>query len=571
MALNPAESQATINFVISLQMPNFTELQSKLDRKQRVSANEMESRYLPSTADYIAVRDWLRAEGFTITQEDPNHTNIFAKGTVLQIQKSMETTFARVATDDGEFSSATSVPSLPEEISRNVLSIDGLQPHRRMHVHNIRPSITKFPGNPQTYVLPTDILTYYNAPSGLDGAGQTIAIIIDANVSPVDLAGFYGVGGITKTRTGTFTPVPVNGGAVSSADALEAAMDVEWSSGIAPGANIRLYTIPSLADADIIAAITKIGADSAAYNISVTSMSFGGPEDAVSSPAYIQAFAQNTWRGITNVASSGDYGPYATRFYTTSPDAAYPASDPNVTGIGGTTIHASGTASNYVSETLFSEVPVSGTYSVTTINATGGGVSSIFPRPNWQTDGSSFLATQTKRCVPDVAAFWGTLVNQDQAWQGYACVVLNSIVYNGEGTSLSAPIWAGVASLINQARANSGEGNVGNLGPYIYPLHGTSAFEDIDASGSNVMSGVRQGTSAPWVTYSNSNGAYSVGGGYDLCTGLGRPNITNLVTALGGVLGPGSRFIISPTITITPNYLGGTVTAIKPTGFSRTP
>jgi hypothetical protein len=69
-------------------------------------------------------------------------------------------------------------------------------------------------------------------------------------------------------------------------------------------------------------------------------------------------------------------------------------------------------------------------------------------------------------------------------------------------------------AILNQARAIAGKGSIGLLGPVVYPLHGTSAFNDIT---------------------SGNNGAYSAGSGYDLCTGLGSPNITNLASALGTV------------------------------------
>lgn len=560
--LTSAELGATINFVISLKMPNFSELQTKLAMGQKFTANEMKARYLPAIADYLAVQKWLRTEGFTLTQEDPSQTNIFAKGTILQIQKSLQTTFARVATDEGEFSSAIIPPSLPLGISAPVLGISGLQPHRRMHAQSMRPNVKTLSGSNYEFVFPSDILNYYNAPSNLNGAGQTIAIIMEANVNTNDLERFYSDGGIT--RSGSFTDISIDNGPTSpSSDADdEAALDVEWSSGIAPGANIRLYAIPDLSDASIIAALTQIYADSTTYNIGVTSMSFGGDESAAYTQAYNQAFALNSAVGITNIASSGDNGSYAPDF-TTNPE--YPASDPDVTGVGGTTIQTSGAPPIYVGETLYSAFTPTDGYG----NATGGGISTIFPRPVWQADGGSLLTNQTMRCVPDVAAFWGTMVNQDQGWQGYACIIINGQPQGEGGTSLSAPIWAGVVAMIDQARAVNGAGNIGDLGPDLYTLHGTSALKDIDASIANTMSqqtGLGTATGPPWATFSNTNGAYSVGPGYDLCTGLGRPDIANLTAMLNG-----TRFIVFPTVTVTPNYLGGTVTAIKPNGFSTTP
>jgi len=89
--------------------------------------------------------------------------------------------------------------------------------------------------------------------------------------------------------------------------------------------------------------------------------------------------------------------------------------------------------------------------------------------------------------------------------------VLNGSTLTIGGTSWSAPTWAGICALINQARIAAGQPALPYLGPLIYPLNGAAAFHDIT-----------QG----------SNGAYRAGPGYDLCTGLGAPNVAALVQAL---------------------------------------
>jgi hypothetical protein len=92
-----------------------------------------------------------------------------------------------------------------------------------------------------------------------------------------------------------------------------------------------------------------------------------------------------------------------------------------------------------------------------------------------------------------------------------ALVVYQGMAVAGGGTSISAQIWGGIAACLNQARANARLSSLGLLGPLIYPLHGTSAFNDITVG---------------------TNGAYSAGPGYDLCTGLGSPNVAKLANAL---------------------------------------
>jgi len=77
--------------------------------------------------------------------------------------------------------------------------------------------------------------------------------------------------------------------------------------------------------------------------------------------------------------------------------------------------------------------------------------------------------------------------------------------------------------MINQARVNTGKPSLGLLNPDIYPLIGTSAFRDIT-----------MGSNGP-------NGIYNAGPGYDLCTGIGVPNVTGLIPALAPLPSPSPR------------------------------
>ena len=165
---------------------------------------------------------------------------------------------------------------------------------------------------------------------------------------------------------------------------------------------------------------------------------------------------------MTCVASSGDSGSNprqdgALGYLASAPlDVEYPASDPNVTGVGGSQIlfDASWAAT---SEVVFHDTnPVGGA-----VLATGGGYSRIFPRPSWQANGAStLLAAAAYRCVPDIAApaAWST------SYQGFYVVYAGGVI-GGTGTSLSAPIWAGLSALINQAMTTGGRGSIGLLSP----------------------------------------------------------------------------------------------------------
>jgi kumamolisin len=131
----------------------------------------------------------------------------------------------------------------------------------------------------------------------------------------------------------------------------------------------------------------------------------------------------------------------------------------------------------------------------------GGGKSAFFKRPTWQN--APGVPSGTQRLVPDVSL----AADPNQG----AFVFLNGQPQQIGGTSWSAPVWAGFCALINEARAAANKPPLGFLNPLIYPLTGSASFRDI---------------------VSGSNGAFDAGPGYDLVTGIGVPNIAELMRAL---------------------------------------
>jgi subtilase family serine protease len=359
-------------------------------------------------------------------------------------------------------------------------------------------------------VTPADILAAYDVPGNVNGAGQTIAIIMGANPLSSDLSTYWQSVGASETLA-SYTSINVLGGPNPTSqltDAQEASIDVEWSGGVAPGAQLRLYAIPSLTTASLMAACSQIISDGLA---SVVSYSAGAPEDAYSPGglnSVSQTLAQMAAAGVTVIVSSGDSGSNPTTsginaYDPTKPlSPSYPASDPNATGAGGTTV-----TFDYnwflAGETTWSQI---GTV-LTDPLASGGGVSATFPRPSWQAGPG--VPSGAMRCVPDVAAL-ASAVPQAGGYTG-ASFVFTGQVSGAVGTSISSQIWAGLVAVMNQARSNAGLPNLGLLGPWIYPLVGSDAFNDITTG---------------------NNGAYNAAIGYDLCTGAGTPNVAKLIALI---------------------------------------
>lgn len=592
--LTKTELAAPMIFSVSLPFRNLAELRARVSNHDRITLSELDSKYFPLPSDYRRVANWLRAQGFKVGNEDPNHIIVDASGPVSMVSTAFQVAVGKVTTPDGQFTSAIDAPTIPASIANVVLGISGLQPYLRAH-HCLIPctnlTTSGSPGaHPPSYnsanfymMTPADIRSLYNAPSNLTGSGQTIAVIMNAAVSASDLSTYNTYTG--NSFTGTFTDVNVGTAPSNKNDnnssVAEAAGDVESIAGIAPAANIRLYTIPGLDTVYVEDALNQIITDTRqnSAHITVISMSFSGPEDSGYTTNDLQTedqlYLTTTALGITNVASSGDYGYLSKYFSQYVQEAGYPASDPYVTSVGGTTFHVDSTpqypplnvnntipSSSYIGETVLSLYP-SSTPGGGSQYASAGNVSKYFSRPTWQTGNGTLLSTQTYRCVPDVAGPWGYIINHSSPsdtgssnaiWEGTFGIIYTNIdsttnvsqqiVEPFQGTSLAAPVFAGIVALINQNRGSNGP--IGFLNPWLYEVGENTqwqAFHDLSGAYSNIL-----WNGSSYTTYSNSNGEYTELPGYDLCTGLGTPNIANLASALQGNI-----YVVAPqNQTVTP-------------------
>jgi kumamolisin len=169
---------------------------------------------------------------------------------------------------------------------------------------------------------------------------------------------------------------------------------------------------------------------------------------------------------------------------------------PEMTSVGGTTLSTDADG-GWLDEQAWFDAPLS--------QGTAGGVSALYERPAWQA-GVKLDRGAGKRLTPDIAAvadpFTGVKIVFDQQ------------VVVGGGTSLSAPLWAGMTAVMNQYLTQRGGSPLGDINPLLYRAAEGSqlpAFQDV----------VRGG-----------NAVDNAGPGYDLVTGLGTPNVENLAKVL---------------------------------------
>ncbi len=372
---------------------------------------------------------------------------------------------------------------------------------------------------------PQDLRAGYNFPGKLTGAGQTI-VLIDAYGSPTiqsDLATYdqeFGLPAATlhifyPTGQPTYNPLQNH---QETSWAEETSLDVEQSHGLAPGATIDLVVAPNnsgnaLNNAEQYAVNLHLG--------NVMSMSFGAPEDAFNgnSDQLSQAeaiYQQAVSQGMSVFASAGDSG--ATEG-TSSSTALFPASDPLVTSVGGTDLFLSDRGT-YQSETTWND-SISSLCpfgcSAGPFGATGGAPSILFAQPGYQSaDGSGYPG----RTVADVS-FNASVYTATMIYLGFLGASSNGFYFFG-GTSEGSPSWAAIAALADQAAGHP----LGQLDPLLYSLYANprayaADFHNIYGPGQTNAFGSQIGYPA-------------TSPGYNLPTGLGTPNVANLISSLAG-------------------------------------
>ena len=361
---------------------------------------------------------------------------------------------------------------------------------------------------------------------GLNGSGKTI-VIVDAFQSPTitqDLALFDAAFNLPAPTFNQIAPdglTPFNPGDPNQVGwSSEISLDVQWAHAIAPAATIDLVLAKSNSDEDILSA-TKYAVD---HNLGdVISQSFGEAEQCVDpalAAAQHKVFDAAVAKGITLFASSGDDGAAQPSCDGSGfiKAASNPASDPDVTGVGGTTLSATPVViaggqitdpgGQYLGETTWNEFSTFGA-------AEGSGLSVLFKRPDFQAP----VVKDTKaRVVPDVSynaginggviAFWGVPFGVGAA-------------FKFGGTSAGSPQWAGLTAITDQLAG----GRVGNINKTLYFLGKKDQgkyFHDV-TTGNNSVPNIGPGTPIT---------GFSAGVGFDEATGWGSPIASAIVPAI---------------------------------------
>ncbi|HAE84217.1 MAG TPA: peptidase S53 [Ktedonobacter sp.] len=502
--------------------------------------------YAPLPSSEAVITDYLRSQGFTITATYPNHLIVDARGTIGQAENIFQVQINNYQGQSGQYFFANAAaPSLPVSVASFVSSVAGLdnlvQYHRKAPTNGkAHPALTKSNASPNTITCPqpgaatiptsytpSQIATAYDFnklyDSGSLGEGQTVGLLELDGYSSNDIALYASCFGGKNTQIQT---IPIDGyNGAAGANAAEVELDMEMVLGLAPRlASLRVYeaSISSLAAYnDAWARIVNDGTPVVSTSWVFCEQGAGVANEIQQENIFFQAAAA---QGQTILAASGDLG--ATGCYdpqtgsNTTPSVDDPASQPFVTGVGGTTLSLNAD-NTYQSERVWNDRAIQN-------GASGGGVSKVWNMPSWQQGPGVANAYSTGyREVPDVSINADPQTGYDVYCSVGGCAGGGWRVLGG--TSAAAPVWAAMVALANETALKANGYNLGFLNPSLYAIsHGVggtsyaSSFHDIVP----VQGGVNNND------YVGSNGTYPDSSMYDLATGLGSFSALSLTQSL---------------------------------------
>ena len=479
-----------------------------------LTPDEFTAQFGPTEQDYQKVVDFANANGLTVTRKHGNRVLLDVSGKVSDVEKAFQVTLRTYhhPTEKRDFFAPDTEPSVPSTLP--VQDISGLdnygRPHPKIMVKPASAAPKALTGSgPAGLYMGNDFINAYVPGTSLSGSGQTIALLEFDGYLASDISEYETLAGRTNIPMQNilldgFSGVPTgNGGEV------EVSLDIEMVVAMAPAlSQVIVYegNPNNVLQNDVL---NRIATDNSARQISSSWGWSGGPSATTD-----QIFQQMAIQGQTFFNASGDGDAFTAGANSINgvdnPNTFNAPSDsPYITQVGGTTLTMNGAGASYASETVWNWGIRYGEDGV----GSSGGISSYYPIPSWQTN-INMTASQgstTFRNTPDVALTADDIL----------VIADGGVEYLTGGTSCAAPLWAGFTSLVNQQATSSSRASVGFINPALYALaqtaNYTNYFRDITTDNN---------------TWSQSPNLFYATNGYDLCTGLGTPNGTNLINAL---------------------------------------
>jgi hypothetical protein len=539
-------------------------LQDLLEQQQDTSSpnyhkwltpDQFGQQFGPADADIQTVTSWLTSRGFQSIQVSKGRTVIEFSGTAAQVESALHTSIHQYFVSGENHWANASDPQIPAALAPVVSGVVTLHDFRKKP-YLVRSgqtfAITSAPGERPQFrsagntnaMGPADFNKIYNVGPGMTGAGATIGVIGRSNINIQDVRDFRFQFGLAVNDPQIVLNGPDPGDLLGNEEG-EAVLDVSWSGAVAPLSTVKFVVSESTNATD--------GIDLSEFYIidnnlaDVMTESFGVCEGAVSAntAAFTSALAeQAAAQGITYLVSSGDNGAAGCDDQTVSPathaaSVNVLASTPFTVAVGGTQFNENGnpgaywnssnapgflSAQSYIPEDVWNES--AGVAGGSGLWSSSGGKSVFFkPKPSWQS-GVAGIQADGARDVPDVSL---TAAAHDP----YLICIAGSCSggspsFNGiSGTSASVQAFGGVMALVVQKTgARQGQAN--------YVLYKLAAAETLASCNGSAASIPLPGPCTFYDTTVGNNSVpgvtgFTAGVGYDLATGLGSVNVTNLV------------------------------------------
>lgn len=511
-------------------------------QRKKVTDDEFNSVYGADPADLERTKAWAEKNNLKVLDSSVARHRLLLEGSIGDIQSAFDIQLNEYEhSGSGRFRGREGDIQIPGDLAGVIEGVFGLDTRRVGHSHlrkiagreaswkslkarpaakgGAGPVLANLRNQWQGTFFPPQVAELYGYPTQFDGAGQNIAVFAFNGPPSPDPRGGYNLAALTTYfeqvlggKTPSIQDVVVQGPgndpgpdtrtSSNQGDSTgEVMLDLCVVGSVAPGAKIFVYFTEFNSQGWIDAVSQAITDDN---GIAVISISYGNPEDdpqgawtAMGVKQVNQALEAAIAKQITICVSSGDDG--SSDGVSSGAHVDFPASSPNVLGVGGTKLVATQSSPPAIAnETVWNEVSIND-------GATGGGISSVFSKPTFQ-DGANVPSSvnpghNVGRGVPDVAALadpqTGVVIMQIGGKK------LEPI----GGTSASTPLWAALIARLNQGL----NARCGYLNTILYAQFATGVLNDIT---------------------SGNNGAYSAGVGWDACTGLGSPQGQRLLHAL---------------------------------------
>jgi large repetitive protein len=635
-----------------MRRPLHTFLDSLHDRKSPayhhwLTPEQFGEKFGPSQADLDKIQSWLQERGFDGIKVARGRSHIEFSGSAQLVEQAFSTQMHQYQTGEETHVANAADISIPQAMSgivrgvqlNNFLLKPAMTPPISVrrdasgHLSPVAPSFT--PSFDQHFLAPGDFAKIYDInplyQQGIDGTGTTIAIVARSNISMSDVEIFRQAFNLPPNDP----EIVLNGfdpGALAGGDTIEASLDTEWAGAVAPGATVKVVVSGTGTTDGVVLSSAYIVDNNLA---DIMTMSFEACEQSLGSfnDLFNALWQQAAAQGISVFVASGDQGaagcdPNALLNNPAQGGLAVNglASTPFNTAVGGTQFNENGNDSTfwiidpqmnllgqvsnlgYIPEAVWNQscdpngtcfdpnLKGTGLFSLA---AGGGGVSTIYSKPSWQSAGVPGMPMDNQRDVPDVSL---TASGHDaylMCWGAFG-VLPCTISGSGEqtvllsagavgGTSASSPAFAGIMALIDQKQGGrqglanfvlyklaTGENfstcNSSNRTNPNTPAPSACVFNDITL-GSNGVPG--NDTLAGTVPPGDVDGqvGYNALPGYDSASGLGSVDVTNLVNAWSSVVFLGSTTTLSATTATTIQH-GQSITfnaAVQPLSGNGTP